>query len=555
MRIQAINQTIPSNNKVNFQSKYKKEATGENQKYPNNTTYTNIKRNIILPLILSQGIMLSTNSCTEKRNNDITPASIEVVDNIHSDKQKNMIKDAMACIRYFDKPEEVEIKKDKIEIDGDDFEKIKNNTYKDGKKTISIEKLPDGNYNVIYKNTGKALFNDEVKMYGRRNLLISFDKNGKMLSMEDAARVNKDNLNDNFLILNPISEEMKESLTTAFGYFLPIVQSDFIPGNIIATSSNSLVGNFIGKGMYLGGTGTFQSEFLLANTLNWKTPEDESRWTLDLKVNLQPDGGYDIVFTKVNEPEFKNEVCITSFDDNHKKITSKSIENVKEYKAALEEIEKERKAQQIAGEKFFNDMTDLPILKTIDNEVMKKLIMAIGLKDLEYVDNGNERYNIFLKKGNDNFDITLKQTAPKAYTGIAQKLMPDGTSQIYLLKLEHIETNKSNKLRVSRIHVVQDGLDINSPTYKKNIKETIKGGNNTSTTTHGVKGKSRIDMLIPMIPDFLYPGKNYEGDITSKVVKTIDEVISETNSEGKIVTVFSVSKDSGKVDMNGKAVF
>ena len=117
-----------------FQSKYKKEATGENQKYPNNTTYTNIKRNIILPLILSQGIMLSTNSCTEKRNNDITPVSIEVVDNIHSDKQKNMIKDAMACIRYFDKPEEVEIKKDKIEIDGDDFEKIKNNTYKDGKK-------------------------------------------------------------------------------------------------------------------------------------------------------------------------------------------------------------------------------------------------------------------------------------------------------------------------------------------------------------------------------------------------------------------------------------
>lgn len=52
----------------------------------------------------------------------------------------------------------------------------------------------------------------------------------------------------------------------------------------------------------------------------------------------------------------------------------------------------------------------------------------------------NNKVNFQSKYKKEAFDITLKQTAPKAYTGIAQKLMPDGTSQIYLLKLEHIET-------------------------------------------------------------------------------------------------------------------
>ena len=65
----------------------------------------------------------------------------------------------------------------------------------------------------------------------------------------------------------------------------------------------------------------------------------------------------------------------------------------------------------------------------------------------------------------------------------------------------------------------------------------------------------RLNMLPPLIPNIFSPGSNYNGEISSKAINKINEIISEMNAEGKVVTVYSCPKNSNRVEKNGKPVF
>lgn len=222
----------------------------------------------------------------------------------------------------------------------------------------------------------------------------------------------------------------------------------------------------------------------------------------------------------------------------------------------LEKARIEAEQQRIEAEKkFFNDILEIPLFEDLKNTDYLKFFKAVGVSNFEYTKNPNGVYNIFVDKGGYNYDISLKQVDnTTSYAGLAKKLLRDGTSEIYIFKTDFFSTNKSDKFRISQMRVVQDGISDDAPIQKKNIKQTIKTGNNTTEVGSDYKGQKKVDMLLPLIPNIFYPGSHTNGNVSVKAINTINEIMTEMNCEGKIVTVYSSPKGSNRIERNGVSI-
>ena len=230
----------------------------------------------------------------------------------------------------------------------------------------------------------------------------------------------------------------------------------------------------------------------------------------------------------------------------------------KEYLAEkyLQEQEIARIKQVEAEHKAFEDLKqsilEIPLFKDLKDTDYLKFFKAVGVSNFEYTKNPNGVYNIFVDKGGYNYDISLKQVDnTTSYAGLAKKLLRDGTSEIYIFKTDFFSTNKSDKFRISQMRVVQDGISDDAPIQKKNIKQTIKTGNNTTEVSGDYKGQKKVDMLLPLIPNIFYPGSHTNGNVSAKAINTINEIMTEINCEGKIVTVYSSPKGANRIERNG----
>lgn len=194
------------------------------------------------------------------------------------------------------------------------------------------------------------------------------------------------------------------------------------------------------------------------------------------------------------------------------------------------------------------DIKDISFFKNNNKDAIAKFATALGLSNIEYINKNGT--NIFFAEGpNCSYHLNLKKNADDndTFIGIVNKALNDGKSEIYLLKAEMFSTNKSDKLILSKMRVVQDGLDENSPIYKKYIKETSTTGGRTSSTTHDLKAKS----INPWFQLFVTQ-KFYDGKLSSKTVDEIDELVTESNSDGKVIKIVSIDKASGKITIQGE---
>lgn len=219
--------------------------------------------------------------------------------------------------------------------------------------------------------------------------------------------------------------------------------------------------------------------------------------------------------------------------------------------ARIKQVETEHKA----FEDLKQSILEIPFFKDLKDTDYLKFFKAVGVSNFEYTKNPNGVYNIFVDKGGCNYDISLKQVDnTTSYAGLAKKLLRDGTSEIYIFKTDFFSTNKSDKFRISQMRVVQDGISDDAPIQKKNIKQTIKTGNNTTEVSGDYKGQKKVDMLLPLIPNIFYPGSHTNGNVSAKAINTINEIMTEINCEGKIVTVYSSPKGSNRIERNGVSI-
>lgn len=197
-----------------------------------------------------------------------------------------------------------------------------------------------------------------------------------------------------------------------------------------------------------------------------------------------------------------------------------------------------------------SDIKNIKFFENNNTEIIARFINALGLSNVEYI--SSPKSNIFFISGKDcSYRLNVKKLDGNENTiiGIANKVTNSGKSEIYLFKGEMLSTNKSDKLIISKMRVVQDGLSDDDPVKNKHIKETQKTGNNTSTSSHKLDGTATTPWLRNLFSTS--HNKFYDGDISSKTVNQIDELITEVNSDLKTIKIVSIDKRNGNVTIQG----
>jgi len=184
----------------------------------------------------------------------------------------------------------------------------------------------------------------------------------------------------------------------------------------------------------------------------------------------------------------------------------------------------------------------------IDTDAFINISTRIGLSNLEIVNVTDSIYDLFVDTQRNTYNVKFKKLdGQNSFVGTAAKLNKDGESELYLFKMDFISTNNSDKIRISHMNIVQDGIEDDSPTSKKGISSTRGTGRELATGNYDGNGKSRWRLF----------GENYDGQITSETAKEIDEYISLSNADGKNVVVYSCPKgcyDVNKISVVGDSI-
>lgn len=309
--------------------------------------------------------------------------------------------------------------------------------------------------------------------------------------------------------------------------------ADYLDGKAL----DYIDGKFVTKYKDLFGSEEIEHEKVGTN--KWSSEGGLLSTPVTITINKQSNGDYDVIYDGFIYDKLNRKYSFT-----------------KDHRYKDEQYYAEAKAQEEKAhfDSNSNELVSLPLFNTINQDAMSKISSKLKIDNIEYIEKGKGVYNLFFNKDGMGYDLLIKNTGNGSFAGMARKLLADGGSEMYIFKTEHFETNKSDKIRVSKMLVIQDGLDDNAPTTKKGLHETRKTGNNVTYTTTDLNGKSRINMIIPAIPNFFAPGRNYDGKATANAIQKIDELITESNTEGKVITVYSCPKNSDVVEMNGRVM-
>lgn len=203
-----------------------------------------------------------------------------------------------------------------------------------------------------------------------------------------------------------------------------------------------------------------------------------------------------------------------------------------------------------AAETKIIEKQNINLLKGENTNLINKYLKNLNIRKIEQENNNP---NILYADG-DNFTYRLNLQRldgdNNVIVGIANRVSDSGESDIYLMKLYKLSTQSSDKLIITKIKVVQDGLEDNSPTRKKDIETTTKTGANKSTTRNNVDITART----PWLRNLLSTNNKqfYEGDVNQTTTEEIDEIITTSNADGKTVKIISIDKATGKATVRGK---
>lgn len=199
---------------------------------------------------------------------------------------------------------------------------------------------------------------------------------------------------------------------------------------------------------------------------------------------------------------------------------------------------------------LYNDLKNVNLFDNNNKTAIAKFTNALGLSDLEYINKKDA--NILFFNGKDysyKLNVIKPEDDDDTIIGIANKVTDNGESEIYLIKAEMFSTNKSDKLILSKIRVVQDGLNDDAPVKNKAIKETRKTGSNKTSNSYNLGGEVRTPWLRNLFS--LNHRKFYDGKMSSEAVNEINEIVTEENSDLKTIKIVSIDKRTGKVTVQG----
>ena len=264
--------------------------------------------------------------------------------------------------------------------------------------------------------------------------------------------------------------------------------------------------------------------------------KEDGSFTIITKIAYKKEVGLisSITKYKVDRLNYTKDGQLISINNTPKKQPVKNNINIEDINPLL--------LSDVENVEFFNDY---------DSNLITRFAQALGLNSIESA-NKKDANILFFNSNNHTFRLNVKKTENDNNTiiGIANKVNDRGLSEIYLVKGEILSTNRSDKLIVSKMKVVQDGLGDDAPTSKKDLKVTTKKGNNKTTSKHKADGVAHTPWLANFFS--LSHNKFYEGEISSETLNEIDEIMTESNADGKTVKIISIDKTTGKVSVQGQ---
>ena len=210
--------------------------------------------------------------------------------------------------------------------------------------------------------------------------------------------------------------------------------------------------------------------------------------------------------------------------------------------------------EQTANKSLTNiksDVNGISFFNGNNKDAISKMIQALGFNSVEYSSKSNNQNVLFFNGSDYSYRLNVRKVDGDNNTmiGIANKVTSNGESEIYLIKGEMFSSNKTDKLILSKIRVVQDGLSDDAPVKNKNLTETRKTGGNKTRNSYNLNGEVRTPWLKNL---FSFTNKKfYSGNISSEAVNEIDELVTNLNSDLKTIKIVSVDKKTGAVSVQG----
>ena len=198
-----------------------------------------------------------------------------------------------------------------------------------------------------------------------------------------------------------------------------------------------------------------------------------------------------------------------------------------------------------------SDVNSISFFNGNNKDAISKMVQALGFNSVEYSNKSNNQNVLFFNGPDYSYRLNVRKVDGDNDTmiGIANKVTSNGESEIYLIKGEMFSSNKTDKLILSKIRVVQDGLSDDAPVKNKNLTETRKTGGNKTKNSYDLNGEVRTPWLRNL---FSFTDKKfYSGNISSEAVNEIDELVTNLNSDLKTIKIVSVDKKTGAVSVQG----
>ena len=268
---------------------------------------------------------------------------------------------------------------------------------------------------------------------------------------------------------------------------------------------------------------------------------------IELKFETETNGDFTI-FVKQDLPKSGHKTDILNFT---KDGTLKKESYFPKQKTTTKNEQATDDSEKTALSSLVSDVNSVTFFNDYDSKMIAKFAKALSFETLEGVYK-NDANILFFNAPNYTYRLNVRKLEddPTTIIGIANKVNNKGNSEIYLVKGEIVTTNRSDKLIISKMKVVQNGLADNAPTEKKDLKVTTKTGTNKTSTSNDIGVNSRTPWLRNL---FSTEHKNfYEGNISSTAMNEIDEMILESNPDGKTVKIVSLDKATGKVSVQGQ---
>ena len=164
-----------------------------------------------------------------------------------------------------------------------------------------------------------------------------------------------------------------------------------------------------------------------------------------------------------------------------------------------------------------------------------KMFAQEGFENLEVANISEDINQLFMTKEGKDVEVKFTKTDDRTFAGMIS--VSDGSeSKLYIFKAEYIETNKSKKLKLSKMRVVQDGVDDDSEVHKKFLKETVETQRTKETHSESEDYDSSLGL------GFFKIKFGMDSKATSSDYREFERIVTEQLPEGKEVTIYSLNE-------------